>query len=460
MAIKITQADGSELTFDTVEEFEAVTKMQEEAEDGGEKIAREIQEELHGDYVKRVETSFVKLSEEAGVDTGYVYEYATDEPPIKAGDKVRIIGNRGIGHPPDTILHNYEIGDVGVVIKTYSGGAVLVAVKGSDYASQTISPEHVELVEEGVPIAKDANGEDLYEGDLVTGINDDEYYFTDSKALMEVAEDGNPHRDGEIKVSVVKHVNEKFDGLPAIVNPEYFVKTTEEECYKTHNPVIEVGSKVIALKGGCDITEGVVYTVDRIDTDGDYSFMDDETETNYFNHEDNGTTFRPATDEEIADAERNDTEPKFKDGDKVRVVGNSNPVTHSRHIGCEGVVVLDMPIKYGLGVHAYEFYPEDTSLANQTIGEADLELIADSRDFQAGDIVMVDEEFTDITGDVAEEGLAEVFVGVTGNRYVIQAEAHVLGRRVLTSPSYGSEGNEDKLTLVCRAEDRLDAEKF
>lgn len=509
MAIKITQEDGSEVTFDTVEEYEAVIKVQEELDRFiGKQREFDVEPKFSvGDTVKIVEdksdghptgstgtvvgepewyeeegyynyevravsgspwdgrtmlhdeselVSAEESPEGAGFDgksialkigEEFVESFAKkaeeDEPTLKVGDKVRLTDDL----KPVTV--NAEIGAIGEIV----GEAPFSKRPSVDFSgctpihSQIADPSQLELVE---PIAQDVNGEDLYEGDLVTGINDYEYYFTDSKAIMEVTEDGNPRRVGEIKVSVVKHVNEKFDGLTARVNPEYFVKTTEEDYYKKHNPVIEVGSKVIALKDGCDITEGVVYTVNRIDTDGDYSFMDDETETNYFNHEENGITFRLATDEEIADAECVDSEPKFKDGDKVRVVGNNNPITHHRKIGCEGEVKKVMPNKYGSKGHGYEFYPDDTTLANQTIGEADLELVTDSKDFQDGDIVYVNEEFADLLGCVAEEGLYEVVVGLSGNRFVKQPLS--LGMNV--------HGNEDKLTLVCRAEDRLDAEKF
>src|SRR5699024_11180220 len=67
-------------------------------------------------------------------------------------------------------------------------------------------PHHYEKVES---LGKDANGEDLFVGDMVTGINDDDYYFTNSTVDMEVLGEGSSFIDEEanIRVRIIGETN-------------------------------------------------------------------------------------------------------------------------------------------------------------------------------------------------------------------------------------------------------------
>lgn len=69
-------------------------------------------------------------------------------------------------------------------------------------------------------------------------------------------------------------------------------------------------------------------------------------------------------------------------------------------------------------------------------------------ELKVGDIVMVNERIIDGQGDLSDEGLAEVEEAFLADELFLISSRNHMGAFI--------EGNEDKLTLVCRAEDRLD----
>src|SRR5699024_5825639 len=137
-----------------------------------------------------------------------------DKPKLKVGDKVRIVNDKeDAGY-----YHSDNVGDIGTVIgidgdvkhdsrKDIGRGTTpynvevpgraaqyLVEVPGraAQYlvevpgrADQYLAAKDIEKVES---VGKDANGDDLYVGDLVTGIEDNVYRLTTDEALMEVVE--------------------------------------------------------------------------------------------------------------------------------------------------------------------------------------------------------------------------------------------------------------------------------
>ena len=130
------------------------------------------------------------------------------------------------------------------------------------------------------------------------------------------------------------------------------------------------------------------------------------------------------------DVEVVENEQEFKVGDKVRVVGNN--YGHCMELGelREIKEVDPNEPKYNLSGSSCGYWA----------GTSDIEREPSSPKFQSGDVVKVTESFEDIRGDRVKVGavynydeLGEAFVGTV-----------FLG------------DNEDKIELVCRAQDRLD----
>src|SRR5699024_4835235 len=162
MAIKIKTDEGTVIEFDTVEEF---TEFQQ--------------------------ASGVVGGEDA---VGCVDEMGDEDttPKIEVGDKVRIVnGKEDAGY-----YHSHNVGDIGTVIsidgdvkhdsrKDIGRVPTPYNVEVPGRAEQYLASKDIEKVES---VGKDANGDDLYGGDLVTGIEYNVYRCTTDEALMEVVE--------------------------------------------------------------------------------------------------------------------------------------------------------------------------------------------------------------------------------------------------------------------------------
>src|SRR5699024_10508958 len=128
---------------------------------------------------------------------------AEDKPPVEVGDKARIGDDQeDRGH-----YHAHNVGDSGTVIRIdgdvkrdrrgdigrrttpYNvegpGRAAQYLVEVPGRADQYLAAKDIEKVE---AVGKAANGDDLYVGGLVTGIEDNVYRLTTDEALMEVVE--------------------------------------------------------------------------------------------------------------------------------------------------------------------------------------------------------------------------------------------------------------------------------
>ena len=154
MVIKLKTKEGLEFSFGTVAEFMEFKKKMEE-EEASKELTSEPIEDTSDDEI----------------------EVPGTEPKLEAGDKVRVVSAED---GTETPYHHINIGSVVEVVSNQSRGGVEVVEDG---VHQYLLPGHFEKVE---PLGKDANGEDLFVGDMVTGINADDYYFTnrDRKSVV------------------------------------------------------------------------------------------------------------------------------------------------------------------------------------------------------------------------------------------------------------------------------------
>ena len=164
MGIKIKTEEGAEFSFDTVAEF-----MEFKKQIDAEEASKESEDEI---------------------------EVPESEIEVEVGDKVRIVSSED---ESDTPYHYLDVGSVGKVVGKKQFGGIIVEADGR---SQCLLPHHYVKLE---PLGKDVNGEDLYEGDYVTGTNADDYYFTNNTVVMEVMGRGISITDEEscIRVRIV-----------------------------------------------------------------------------------------------------------------------------------------------------------------------------------------------------------------------------------------------------------------
>ncbi|MCU7556584.1 hypothetical protein [Macrococcus capreoli] len=204
----------------------------------------------------------------------------------------------------------------------------LVAV--NEYHIYEVTREEFEAKKKAYLAEKDAP---FKVGDIVTCIDGDAYAWTTDEALMKVVE--LLEEDNEITVEVLKHV--KYEHClhgEYPVDPQYFVKTTEEEFNAKHGITTKEepnknvpegyekvsfedakeGDYFLALEDVTDIEEGEKYELYEDSWDG-LSFEDedgDERELIDFDENEEGIVIRKVS-------EAKSDKSKFKVGDKVRV---------------------------------------------------------------------------------------------------------------------------------------------
>ena len=213
MAIKLKTEEGTEFSFDTVEEFMEFKKKMDE-EEASKELTSEPVEDTSDDEIEVPDT----------------------EPKFEAGDKVRVVSAED---GTETPYHHINIGSVVEVVSIQSHGGVEVVEDG---VHQYLLPGHFEKVE---PLGKDANGEDLFVGDMVTGINADDYYFTNSTVDMEVLGEGSSFIDEEanILVRIIGETNTySVDSSKLVKLSDNLDEDEHEVPEKTHE--FEVGDKV------------------------------------------------------------------------------------------------------------------------------------------------------------------------------------------------------------------------
>ena len=213
MAIKLKTEEGLEFSFDTVAEFMEFKKKMDE-EEASKELTSEPIEDTSDDEI----------------------EVPGTEPKLEAGDKVRVVSAED---GTETPYHHINIGSVVEVVSIQSHGGVEVVEDG---VHQYLLPGHFEKVE---PLGKDANGEDLFVGDMVTGINADDYYFTNSTVDMEVLGEGSSFIDEEanILVRIIGETNTySVDSSKLVKLSDNLDEDEHEVPEKTHE--FEVGDKV------------------------------------------------------------------------------------------------------------------------------------------------------------------------------------------------------------------------
>lgn len=239
MAIKLKTEEGFEFSFDTVEEL------------------MEFKRQLDADEASKESEDEIEVPE--------------NESKLEVGDKVRIVSSED---GTDTPYHYHDVGSVGKVVSLQQYGRIAVEV---DCETQYLLPHHYEKVE---PLGKDANGEDLFVGDMVTGINADDYYFTNSTVDMEVLGEGSSfiNEEANILVRIIGETNtysvdsSKFLKLSDKLDE---AKTKFEEINGEDVEVVEdehefkVGDKVrvVGNRARHDVDEGEVREITRVDSE-------------------------------------------------------------------------------------------------------------------------------------------------------------------------------------------------
>lgn len=182
MGIKIKTEEGAEFSFDTVAEF-----MEFKKQIDAEEASKESEDEI---------------------------EVPESEIEVEVGDKVRIVSSED---GTDTPYHYLDVGSVGKVVGKKQFGGIIVKADGR---SQCLLPHHYVKLE---PLGKDVNGEDLYEGDYVTGSKENEYEYTDDTEVMEVLGYGESPLNEEANIQV------KIDGdwIGYNVDSSKFIKLSD-----------------------------------------------------------------------------------------------------------------------------------------------------------------------------------------------------------------------------------------
>lgn len=175
------------------------------------------------------------------------------ESKVEVGDKVRIVSS---DDGTDLPYHYHDIGSVGKVVSIQLYGRIEVEIDGK---AQYLLPHHYEKVE---PLGQDANGEDLYKGDLVTGTEDNDYGYTNSRVDMEVMGEGRSILDEEANIMV------RILGKSGTyrVNSSKFIKLTdnlveEEQEFKVGDLV-----RVIGNSNGHRAEIGEVLEIKEVDS--------------------------------------------------------------------------------------------------------------------------------------------------------------------------------------------------
>lgn len=134
------------------------------------------------------------------------------------------------------------------------------AEEASKETESAIEEDASEDVEE--PLGKDANGEDLYKGDFVTGTEDNDYGYTNSTVDMEVMGKGSSILDEEANIRVRILGESSTYG----VDSSKFVKLSDNHAEDEHE--FHTGDIVKATESFTDIfgdrvSCGAVYNYDE-----------------------------------------------------------------------------------------------------------------------------------------------------------------------------------------------------
>lgn len=393
MAIRLKTEEGTEFSFDTVGEFMEFKKQLDEEE-----ASKELEAEI---------------------------EVPKSEPKFEVGDKIRVVSADDGSESP---YHGFSIGSIGEVEEVCENGKLEV-FNGSFH--QTLLSHHYEKVES---LGKDSNGEDLYEGDFVTGTEGNEYGNTNDKVVMEVLGAGESplFKEANITVSIVGYeASYRVDSSQFIKlsdNLDEAKAKFDEIKAEGEDELLPIGTEVRMLSHSTcgDLRPGDIGTITDTD-EGCFSGLV------YSVRVLRGGAGAGHGWVKKEDVEVFEFQTEFKVGDKVEVVGN-----RAWHNVAEGEVreitrVDSEEPKYNLSENSSGSWAHSD----------DIEHVHSPTEFKTGDIVKVTESFEDTFKD-------RVTCGAVYN----YDENLVFGEPFVGTVFLGD--NKDKIELVCRAEDRLD----
>ena len=302
MGIKIKTEEGAEFSFDTVAEF-----MEFKKQIDAEEASKESEDEI---------------------------EVPESEIEVEVGDKVRIVSSED---GTDTPYHYLDVGSVGKVVGKKQFGGIIVKADGR---SQCLLPHHYVKLE---PLGKDVNGEDLYEGDYVTGSKENEYAYTDDTEVMEVLGYGESPLCEEANIQV------KIDGdwTGHNVDSSKFIKLSDnlDEAMakfneiKVEDELLPIGTKVRLLSNSIcgDLNTGDEGTI----TDTDEGCSMDFVYSVRVRSGVDGYGWVRREDVEVVEDEK-----KFRPGDVVKVTESFSDILGGRVI-CGAVYNYDESLSYG-----------------------------------------------------------------------------------------------------------------
>ena len=295
MAIKLKTEEGLEFSFDTVAEFMEFKKKMDE-EEASKELTSEPIEDTSDDEI----------------------EVPGTEPKLEAGDKVRVVSAED---GTETPYHHINIGSVVEVVSNQSRGGVEVVEDG---VRQYLLPGHFEKVE---PLGKDANGEDLFVGDMVTGINADDYYFTNSTVDMEVLGEGSSfiNEEANILVRIIGETNTYS------VDSSKFVKLSDDPDEDEREFKVGDTVRVVENSNGHLMSIGELREIKDVDS-----------EEPKYNLSEVSHGFWAGT----SDIEHVHSSTKFQTGDVVKVTESFSDILGGRVI-CGAVYNYDENLSYG-----------------------------------------------------------------------------------------------------------------
>ena len=344
-----------------------------------------------------------------------------DVENLPIGTLVKVVGNR--------TGHRNKVGEILPITELKEGNKVnvyrladriggWVSVKDIEFAS---FPEEEESTsgDEGLTVDEDESELEFKVGDKVR-VKGADYHSLESGdigTVTDIAESiKHTHNGRLIPTPCEVTIN---NNLGQFVAPEHLELIEEVE---SEDSEFKAGDIVIATGEVFGITEGEEYEVKEFETGMRY-FLDDDGDVRHVNvHEE---ILRKKSDKK-----------DFKEGDIVIATEGELDIT-------EGT---EYEIREDLHGDLY-FLDDDGDIRHVSVREDRLRKKTAKRGFKKGDIVYIKGEITDNFGDSIKPGVLTEFIEAEVTKGVRNPD----GRSVLVK-----DGDLVKLTLVCRAEDRLD----
>ena len=327
-------------------------------------------------------------------------ESTSGDEGFEVGDTVKVLRN---------ISEGFDEGTIGKVVGIMPWGSLMIESDcGRAYSHPVPTLELVEEPELEFKVGdkvrvKGADYHSLESGDIgtVTGIAESVRHTHNGRLIP------TPY---EVTIN---------NNLGQFVAPEHLELIEEVE---SEDSEIKAGDIVIATGEVFGITEGEEYEVKEFETGMRY-FLDDDGDVRHVNVHEGILRKKP-------------DKKDFKEGDIVIATEGELDITE----GNEYEICEDL--------HGVLYFLDDVGDVRRVIVHEDrLRKKTAKRGFKKGDIVYIKEEITDNFGDSIRPGVLTEFIKSGIGRGMRNPD----GLPVLVK-----DGDLDKLTLVCRAEDRQD----